>query len=325
MTKRRRSPRLEFDFIFHPLGMVDGFEYETLSLFLGEQGIVPAFKLRALRRRDRWAIELPSGAFTGRMAPGATTPAQDNEERNRILSLIKDKTGAYNLDRTRDIIVKKGVTYYRRKALEQFRIYIRPNTLFVAAYTFLEAAEKDPSLIRGAAPIQGKLLKDRPLVNGKRARGPGWSERDDYVLRKWFGKWPDGKHHVLSDTQWNTVLEELKGFRSKAAVKHRLTQLNRSLKKSLMADGYINRDDVKAYLAKFLGERSVVPRFRPRLHGDYHPKQRNRALIDNEAKKRILKDPPPGFRPTTITTHLDMLAPRDDEAAELHVDASVGT
>lgn len=299
MAKRRRSPKLQFDFIFHPLGVVDGFEYELLSTFLSEQTVVPAFKLRALRRRDRWAIELPPGAFTGRLGEGETTTAQDAQERERILRLIKEKTGAFNLDRTRDIITKNGVTYYRKRALEQFRIYIRPNSLFVAALTFLQKAEEDPTLIRGAKPIQGTLLKDRPIVNKRRARGPAWSTQDDYVLRKWFGKWHDGKHHKLTESQWTTVLEELKGFRSKESVKRRLGELNHQNKKSLMVDGYIHRDAVKAYLDGFLGERAVVPRFRPRLKGDYHPKRRN------------LSSPPPPLPQASeprLLTHLDALS-----------------
>jgi hypothetical protein len=295
MTKRRRSPQLRYEFIFHPLGVVDGFEYELLSSFLNEQSVVPAFKLRALRRRERWAIELPPGAFTGRLEPGATSPSEDAAARERILQLIKEKTGSYNLDRSRDIISKDGHTYYRRKAIEQFRIYIRPNSLFVAALTFLQKAEEDPTLIRGAKPIQGTPLKDRPIVNSRRARGPAWSAQDDYVLRKWFGTWHDGKHHKLTEAQWNTVLEELKGFRSKESVKRRLGELNTALKRSLMVDGYIHRDAVKAYLDGFLGERAVVPRFRPRLNGEYHPKRRNLASSKPQAS-----EPRP-------LTHLDAL------------------
>lgn len=277
MSKRRRSPQLRYEFLFHPLGVVDGFEYDLLSSFLNEQNVVPAFKLRALRRREKWAIELPPGAFTGRLGQGETSASEDADARERILRLIKEKTGAFNLDKTRDIITKNGVTYYRKRALEQFRIYIRPNSLFVAAYAFLQKAEEDPSLIRGPKQTQGTPLKDRPIVNARRARGPAWSQQDDYVLRKWFGKWHDGQHHKLTESQWNTVLEELKGFRSKESVKRRLGELNSKLKKSLMVDGYIQREAVKTYLDGFLGERAVVPRFRPRLNGEYHPKRRNLA------------------------------------------------
>lgn len=295
MPKTRRSPKLRYEFLFHPLGVVDGFEYDLLSSFLNEQNVVPAFKLRALRRREKWAIELPPGAFTGRLGNGETSVSEDADARERILRLIKEKTGAYNLDRTRDIITKNGVTYYRKRALEQFRIYIRPNSLFVAAYAFLQKAEEDPTLIRGDKPIQGTPLKDRPIVNSRRARGPAWSTQDDYVLRKWFGKWHDGKHHKLTETQWNTVLEELKGFRSKESVKRRLSELNTARKRSLMVDGYIHRDAVKAYLDGFLGERAVVPRFRPRLNGEYHPKRRNLAPSKPKASE------------PRIVTHLDAL------------------
>jgi hypothetical protein len=332
---KRRSPKTFFEFLFHPLGVVDGVDYEGLSTMLSEQVEIPSFKLRALRRRDTWAIELPPGAFSGDLS-GAVSLADDLLERERIIRLIKDRTGAVQMDKTRDMIERGGVWYYRRKALEQFRIYVQPNYFFVAVFKLLKAAEEDPSYIMGEKPTQARPLSERPIVNGRRAPGPRWRERDDYVLRKWFGKWADGKHHPLTDTQWVRVLEELGGFRSKAAVKHRLSVLNAQLKRSLMRDGYIQRDDVKKYQDGFLGELVVVPRFRPRLHGDYYPKskQRNPAssllrsdgtssrAVTDAAKKRILANPPPGFVPTTVLTHLDLLTPRDEEAAEPQSDGT---
>jgi len=332
---KRRSPKLFFEFVFHPLGFVDGVEYEQLSHLLNTQTQVPVFKLRALRRRETWAIELPAGAFSNDLS-GAVAPDADVAERDQILTVIKARTGGIHMDRTRDFFLRNGVWYYRRKALEQFRIYVQPNLLFVAAYKFLLAAEKDPSIIKGEYKTKARPLAERPVINGRRAPGPRWRDRDDYVLKKWFGAWADGKHHPLTDAQWDRVLDELGGFRSKVTVKRRLSELNAKLKRSLMRDGYIYRDDVKKYQDGFLGELVVVPRFRPRLHGDYYPKGKRRnpastftrsdgtsLKAQNAAKKRILQHPPEGFRATTILTHLDMLAPRheSDEATEPHIDA----
>jgi len=298
MSKTRKPPRLAFDFMFHPLGFVDSVEYDVLEEQLRKQVTIPVFKLRALRRRNTWAIELPLGIFQGDVSPGATDLATEVSERERTLRIIKEKTGSYHLDRSRDIFLKDGVWYYRRKALEQFRIYVHPNTLFVAAFNLLKAAELDPTVITGPSETTARPLTDRPIIDGHRARGPKWTSKDDYVLRKWFGRWADGKHHVLTDAQWATVLEELRGFRSKEAVKHRLSVLNAATKKSLMTDGYIKREAVKTYLEKFLGERAVVPRFRPRLDGSYYPTQASKPGFVG-SKKQPADEPP-------LITHLDL-------------------
>lgn len=331
---KRRSPQLQFEFIFHPLGVIDGVEYDNLSKQLAEQTQIPSFPLRALRRRETWAIELPRGAFMGDLS-GSISMQEDIAERDVILERIKANTGAYHLDRTRDLIHRNGTWYYRRRALEVFRVYVKPNELFVAAFNFIKKAEEDPTYVMGEPKPQGKPIVERPIVNGRRAPGPRWREREDYVLKKWFGKWADGKHHPLTETQWERVLDELGGFRSKQSVKRRLSELNAELKQSLLRDGYIHRDDVKKYMDGFLGERVVVPRFRPRLHGDYYPKSKRRnpvsslqrsdgtmarrRTINDEAKKRILNDPPPGFVATTITSHLDLAAAFNEaeEAAEV--------
>ena len=325
MRLKRRSPQQIFEFFFHPLGIVDGIEYDLLAEYLVKQVQIPAFKLHAWRRRNTWAIELPAGAFSGDLS-GAVSLKEDLEERERILRMIKSKTGAIHMDRSRDMIEKNGVWYYRRKALEQFRIFISPNLFFASIYKLLLLAEKDPTLIIGEKKTTARPITERPIINGRRAPGPRWTAKNDYVLKKWFGKWPDGKHHPLTDTQWATVLEELGGFRSKHSVKHRLSVLNATLKKSLLRDGYIHRDDVKKYQDGFLGEMAVVPRFRPRLHGSYYPEAKRRnpsstllksdgtssrrtTSVNEEAKQRILENPPEGFHPTTVLTHLDELCP----------------
>lgn len=300
MSKTRKRPRLAFEFMFHPLGFVDSVEYDVLEEQLRKQAPIPVFKLRALRRRNTWAIELPLGIFQGDVTPGSTDLSTEVLERERVLRLIKEKTGSFHMDKTRDIIHRDGVWYYRRKALEQFRIYVHPNTLFVAAFNLLKAAELDPTVIMGAPETTARPLTDRPVIDGHRARGPSWTERDDYVLRKWFGRWADGKHHVLTDAQWATVLDELRGFRSKEAVKHRLSVLNAATKRSLMTDGYIKRDAVKAYLEKFLGERAVVPRFRPRLDGSYYPSNASTTPKKRPAAARQASTEPP------LVTHLDL-------------------
>lgn len=105
---------------------------------------------------------------------------------------------------------------------------------------------------------------------GHARRWAGW---EDTVLRNWFGvrtHGPNqGKHVPLTEREWNLVIEDhLKGRRSQAQVRARITALNKALKISLLVDGFIPRDKVQAYRDRALGEHRIrVPRFRPRIKG----------------------------------------------------------
>jgi len=121
------------------------------------------------------------------------------------------------------------------------------------------------------------------LNDGKRHRGPTWTAQEDFVLRKWFSRRETtegkGTHAPLNDRQWESVLLELNGRRTKSEVRRRIRVLNYELKISLMIDGLIPRENVQKYLRQALGENAPhVPRYRPRIKGRsyyaVHPEKR---------------------------------------------------
>jgi hypothetical protein len=101
-------------------------------------------------------------------------------------------------------------------------------------------------------------------------RGPTWTEFEDYVVRKWFSRHTAGphigKHAKLTDAQWASVLEELKGQRRKTDVLRRIKLLNQRLRMSLTVNGYVTRTNVMRYKCEALGETEVrIPHARAPL------------------------------------------------------------
>lgn len=262
--------RFQHPFVFNPTGLVSSYEVEATLAYLDDHGGVHSFNLIAMRRRDAWAIELPLGVFTEQYGDNKPSLPDDLAARDKLLQLMRDKGGSIPFDQTRHIVHLDGHVFYRIEPIAAFRAWAPHNPIYQAAHKLLRLALEDPKVLLKPKPRRGTKVKDRPLVDGRRARGPSWSPREELVLKSWFGKWPDGKHHKLTEPQWETVLTSLDGFRSKQSVLTRLSFMNAQLKRTLMVDGYIPADRVKEYLAGFLGQRVQVPRFRPRLRGPYH-------------------------------------------------------
>ncbi len=278
---RYKPRRRFFKFDFAPIPYLHGIEAERLNArLMAEQGHNLILGLRAWQRRGTWALEAPLGAFTGTFVPGAVMLERDLEERDALLERLRGSFKAYGFDPARDMLMDRRrdegedvVFFYRRSALNMFRQWAKVPEIFSALYHFLDAAEKDKSLIKGyhtnKRPV--RTIDERPLnPNGRRVRGPAWAEWEDETLRRWFGQDEEGKRRKLTDKDWEILIEKLQRRRARPGIVHRVSQLNMKLKRSLMVDGMLPRDAIPIYKAKMLGERANLPRYRPRLHGNYY-------------------------------------------------------
>lgn len=265
--KISRPRRVIYEFTFDPLPWLDGADRATLeTLLLSQRGSAGTFwpHARAKRCRDRWALCMPLGSFHGSFGP-EVTQAMEDEAREALLERIRiAEPGSVGT-----LIHHEGLVYCPLQALSVLRRYARLSQLFSAAYAFVEAAWTKPTLIRGTRTRQGVFapLAERPLVNdgsGRRVRIGPWLPEEDAVLRTWFSRWPDGKHHVLTDEHWSILLDkQLKGMRSKASVLGRLNVLNSKLRWRLTEEGnFKGKMGVKAleaYLKDMLGQRIKLP------------------------------------------------------------------
>lgn len=268
------SPTLLYEFVFEPLNWVSGTERARLQhMLLTQRNGMEVFPgTKALRRRETWALELPLGSFVGNFDPAIATPKDDLAHRLEVTEAAKNDFGSYGFDRWRHVFRKNDVWYYKKAALLAFRGAAFPNEIFAAAFHFLLAAEKDPTLIKGPPPRRCTPVAERPLINGRRARGPAWTSYEDTLLRNWFGRkeGPKGLRHApLTEPQWVMLLDRLEGLRTRQAVLDRLRLLNAALKRTMMVDGYIPQDRLQAFMNLCLGEKTYMPRYRERVFGTY--------------------------------------------------------
>ena len=109
------------------------------------------------------------------------------------------------------------------------------------------------------------------------------------MLRAWFGKHEvgehQGRHAPLTPAQWELVLQQhLKGRRTLAHVKARISVLNRQLRHSMLVDGFLPRDRVVEFMDAALGEHRIrVPRFRPRIKGRSYRGENERPVLGQPA------------------------------------------
>lgn len=275
-TRGRYLPRKRFFlYTFEPLLYVSEYERGILErVFERERGGVPFFeRMGAWQRGATWALQVPNGAFGPRFG------CSDAEEAAAVDSAIQRsvlEAGQQGFRRDKELRTEREVVYFSQRTMEALRARARVPELLTAMLHFLEAAKKDRALIKGGGHETLWPLPQRRRPNGTYTRGPTWKPWEDSVLRRWFGRWPDGLHHKLTDKQWENILDrELKHRRTKKMVKQRLIVLNHELRLSLLIDGYLTRDGVREYMANALGERIKVPAFRPRLHGGYAPNDGN--------------------------------------------------
>lgn len=259
-------------FIFSPLEWLDGGARDTLENQFQEQGVEQQFfTLQVVRRCKLWAITLPVGTFSNNLTPGSSSLWTENTARDLFIDSVDRASGRHMFPHKTAMFSLNNEWFYREDAINIFRVFADKNFLFAAAYAIMQAVKKDPSVFpTRKVPRIERSLEDRPVTNGHRPRGPDWSETENALLRRWFGRHPDGKHRPLTENQWRTLLEiDLYNLRTRASVLQQLGALNTKMKRTLMVDGLIPRDRIQEWRANFLGQRYCVPRYRPRLHGGY--------------------------------------------------------
>lgn len=171
---------------------------------------------------------------------------------------------------TRDSTYRNGRRFYASVFLDELGPFLALPATVAAMAAFLREAQARPGLISVPRP---EVAQRAPGDSKNPESSRRWEPWEDAVLRGWFSARTIGEHagkHVpLTDREWGIVLEEhLKGRRTRAQVKVRITKLNRDLRVSLLVDGFIPRDKIREFQDQALGEQRIrVPRFRPRIKG----------------------------------------------------------
>ena len=229
-------------------------------------------------RRNLWAVEAPLGTFTGFFAPGAATHASEREAMHAMLQRVKEAQGAnrrFPFWPSQQIIIKNDRIYLKEPALRSFYKQAAEDAtpqegMLCVLFYYLQR------LTAGTVPVFPTKKKpfipltDRPVIDGHRRRGPTWTAQEDDVIRRFFSRQADGTRVVLTDEHWQMVLEtNLKGRRTKAMVLSRINYLNHELKKTLLVEGYLPRENVKEWQDRRYGQHDRVPNHRERLHGSY--------------------------------------------------------
>ena len=216
-----------------------------------------------LRGRRRWLTALPAcvlkpDAFS--LIPGLEADfirVAVEKRREEPLESFKP---------SQEATARQGRGFYSALFLEEVGPFLALPACIAAIAAFVRAMDRDSARVTRRHPP-----KEGPQANS------GWDRKwvpwEDNVLRAWFGKRTvgehAGKHAPLSDQQWESVLQDrLKGRRTKAQVKVRISALNRQLRHSMLVDGFLPRDKVAEFQRLALGEHRIrVPRFRPRIRG----------------------------------------------------------
>ncbi len=87
---------------------------------------------------------------------------------------------------------------------------------------------------RPPQPPFAKTVEQREIiVNGHRrvTRGPRWSAAEEMILTRWFTPGPEGQRRILSDADWNLLLEQLRGIRSRTMVLSQLRKMNKRIQR----------------------------------------------------------------------------------------------
>jgi hypothetical protein len=86
---------------------------------------------------------------------------------------------------------------------------------------------------RPPLPAFTKTIEEREIiVNGRRrvTRGPRWSATEEQILVRWFTPGPEG-HRALTDDDWNILLNQLGGIRSRNMVIAQLRKMNKRIQR----------------------------------------------------------------------------------------------
>jgi len=254
--------KTHFHYSFKPLDWVEAHSCERLGARLRDDGSTFEFNgLNAWQARHQWQLEVPLGLFAHDFRPGLITPEQDVAARDALFAKMRPK----RFHQARDVIVRDDVTYYRKPVLEQVRGHHDHPELIDALLAFWNAAERDRTIIKPPKPKKPHLEPwERKQRFGTECRGPSWTNEEDDVIRKWFGRRTigpyAGSHVPLTSDEWNTVLDALGRRRTKAGVHQRLVILNNRLRQEFVDrkyifGGFIGRAHHGEWLNRVLGER----------------------------------------------------------------------
>lgn len=179
--------------------------------------------------------------------------------------------GTYGFLRGRDIVEVDGRWFYRASAITALRGHMTSPELALAIVNMLHAAES-PRQTLITRPRMEQDSADRVLPDGRRTRGPLWSEHDEQVLRRWFSVHEYGPHKggraSPTPAQWEQLLGEMERRRTRLECRSHMRVMNRRLRIGLMVDGFLTREGLDRYVREALGEGAIrVPRHRPRLRG----------------------------------------------------------
>lgn len=327
MTARHTTsaaPRHIYRFEASLPSFVSGRDSTDLSDYLLKSYGSTTFQLWAVPRERHWAISLPHGAFAGRFNPVGRLAAPESplgdltpEDETKAFQAVYEAAQKAK-PRIRDplanrgwMIEREGIRLFRKEGIDYLAFHAPHSPLFHALSAFLTFVERretvrDPKggfkhtypnrkFIRpyGDGHKDIPPAAERPVdAAGRTSRGPNWSAHEDALVRRFFGRDSEGKRIKMTEEFWALLLGEptkggLQGMRTRDAVRARVVVLNAQLKKKLMIDGLISRENVIRYQRECLGERACLPRRRPRLDGTYDGVMR----YDEKHGKPILKLP----------------------------------
>jgi hypothetical protein len=230
----------------------------------------PTFEARFLRRCHRRLLELPIGLLTQNFK------ATYGEEVAALRRTLADmKRSSVDVPANRRPVTIFGQSYFLRHELLVALLARFPDDLMLRAWTcFAFSININPTVLR-PEKYQRRAVpatqRRRNPTTGRMARGPDWTEQDDAVLIRWFGKRIDtGKRRMPTESEWTTILRELHGMRTRASVLSRISILNCKLKRKLMIEGYLTSDGLKRYMDQKLGTRTHLPKYRPTVDGKHY-------------------------------------------------------
>lgn len=260
------------DLAWEPLLNPGRHGFDEMQNDLNSQGFPLLMPVQAFKRKTVIFVSPPAGFHT--LNPESTLEDDEKLFVERLATLPRH--ALIGMDPHRSPVASlqgSPKLYYRRELL------LALDTRF-PCWTYSSLAEQ--ILVWESMPELFRDKKSRKFVpfaerstqkNGGSVRGPDWSPAEDAILRRYFGRQPDGKRYPLSEARWKLLLDgELRRQRTKASVLARLSILNQRLRQSLLVDGILSHEAVVRYQEQRLGERNRLPNLRQRLHGGYFPK-----------------------------------------------------
>lgn len=270
--------RTPYTYDLRPADYVD--DQAAVFFELDAHGLPSTFpKLPMLRGRGRWMTALPPCV----LRPDALVLTHDEENKLVDRALDARRVRPLGLFKpSRDSTYRDGRRFYASVFLDELGPFLALPATAAAMAAFLREAAARPGLISAPTPERSQRVSAGVADHASSRR---WEPWEDAVLRNWFSARTIGEHagkHVpLTDREWSLVLNEhLKGRRTKAQVKVRITTLNRELRVSLLVEGFIPRDKIREFQDRALGEQRIrVPRFRPRIKGRSYRGDHERPVL----------------------------------------------